>query len=126
MNVLLDTCALLALSRGDLPPRAAAALRVAPEAHVVAVAPWEVAIKVAAGRLRLSEPPADWFAALLTRHRLREILLDSPTACAAAALPPIHRDPFDRVMVAVAQARALTILTSDRTITKYPGIQTLR
>lgn len=125
MNLLLDTCALLALSRGDLPPRAAAALRIAPEANVSAVAAWEVAIKVAAGRLRLSEPPAGWFAALLARHRLREIPLDSPTACAAAALPPIHNDPFDRVIVAVAQSRSLTLLTSDRTIPKYPGIQTL-
>ena len=51
MNVLLDTCALLALARGDLPGRAAAALRSAPEANVAVVSPWEVAFKVAAGKL---------------------------------------------------------------------------
>jgi PIN domain nuclease of toxin-antitoxin system len=42
MNVLLDTCALLALARGDLPDAAAAALRAAPEARVSVVSPWEV------------------------------------------------------------------------------------
>ena len=46
MNVLLDTCALLALARGDLPKRAAAALRSAPEAIVSAVSPWEVTPEV--------------------------------------------------------------------------------
>ena len=125
MNVLLDTCALLALSRGDLPERAATALRTAPEANVSVVGPWEVAIKAAAGKLRLGEPPAQWFDALMTRHRLRELPLDFRLACAAAALPPIHRDPFDRVLVALAQAHSLIVLTSDQTIPKYPGVKTL-
>jgi len=53
MNVLLDTCALLALADGNLPREAAAALRVAPEAYVSVVTPWEVAIKVAGGKLQL-------------------------------------------------------------------------
>jgi PIN domain nuclease of toxin-antitoxin system len=125
MNVLLDTCALLALARGDLPKDAAAALRSAVEASVSVVSPWEVAIKTVAGKLRLSEPPAQWFAGLLERYELREIPLDARVACAAAALPPIHRDPFDRIIVALAQAQALTILTSDHEIAKYPGVKTL-
>lgn len=123
MNVLLDTCALLALSRGDLPSRAAVALRAAPEAHVSVVAAWEVAIKVAAGKLRLNGSPQDWFAGLLKHHRLLEIPLDSRTACTAAALPLIHRDPFDRILVALAQSHSLTILTSDHVIPQYPGIK---
>jgi hypothetical protein len=47
------------------------------------------------------------------------------TACAAAALPLIHRDAFDRVLVALAQQRALTVLTSDENIPKYDGVQTV-
>ena len=125
MNVLLDTCALLALARGDLPRRAAAALRSAPEANVSVVTPWEVAIKVASGKLRLKESPVRWFLGLAARYDLREVPLDARIACAAAALPPIHRDPFDRVLVALAQAHALTVLTSDDHIPRYPGVTTL-
>jgi len=124
MNVLLDTCALLALARGELPDEASTALRTAPEAWVSAVSPWEVAIKAAARKLRLAEPPLAWFLGLAERYGLREIPLDARTACAAAALPPIHRDPFDRVLVALAQANTLTVLTSDENIPKYPAVRT--
>lgn len=125
MNVLLDTCALVALAGGELPPAAAAALRKAPEAYVSAVSPWEVAIKVAGGKLRLLEPPAQWFLGLLERYDLREVPLDAGVACAAAALPLLHRDPFDRVIVALAQAHALTVLTSDENIRRHAGVTTL-
>lgn len=125
MNVLLDTCALLALARGELPDAAATALRTATEAHVSTVSPWEVAIKVVGGRLRLTEPPLQWFLGLAERYDLREVRLDAATACAAAALPSIHCDPFDRILVALAQAQALTILTSDEHIAKYPGVKTV-
>lgn len=125
MNVLLDTCALLALATGDLPGDATAALRSAPEANVSAVSPWEVAIKVAGRKLRLREPPLQWFLGLAERYELRELPLDARVACTAAGLPPIHRDPFDRVIVALAQAHSLTVLTSDENIRKYPGVKTL-
>jgi PIN domain nuclease of toxin-antitoxin system len=125
MNVLLDTCALLALAGGELPPGAAGGLRRAPEAYVSVVSPWEVAIKVAGGKLRLTEPPVRWFLGLLERYDLREIPLDAGEACAAAALPPLHRDPFDRVIVAIAQARGFTVLTSDENIRQYAGVRTL-
>ena len=125
MNVLLDTCALLALASGDLPDGAAAALRRAPEAYVSVVSPWEVAIKAAGGRLRLREPPVQWFLGLIERHDLREVPLDAGIACAAAAMPLLHRDPFDRVIVALARAHAITVLTSDENIRKYPGVTTL-
>ena len=125
LNVLLDTCALLALSRGDLPERAAAALRTAPEASVSVVSAWEVAIKAASGRLRLGEPPAQWFHGMSEHYRIRELPLDANIACTAAALPFIHRDPFDRVLVALAQSHLLTILTSDENIRKYSGVKTI-
>lgn len=125
MNVLLDTCAVLALARGDLPVGAAAALRSATEANVSVVSPWEVAIKVAGRKLHLRESPIQWFLGLSERYELRELPLDAYVACAAAALPPIHHDPFDRVLVALALLHALTILTSDENIPKYPGVKTL-
>lgn len=125
MNVLLDTCALLALARGDLPPAAAAALRAAPEAVVSVVSPWEMAIKVAGGKIRLTEPPIQWFVGMAERYALRELPLDARIACAAAGLPPIHRDPVDRILVATAHAHALTVLTSDENIPKYPDVKTI-
>ena len=125
MNVLLDTCALLALARGDLSDAAAGALRRAPIAYVSVVTPWEVAIKVAGGKLRLMEPPVQWFLGLLDRYDLREAPLDAGIVCAAAALPPLHRDPFDRVVVAFALTHALIVLTSDENIGKYAGVKTV-
>jgi PIN domain nuclease of toxin-antitoxin system len=125
MNVVLDTCALLALAGGGLPARAAAALRKAPEAYVSVVSPWEVAIEVMAGKLRLAEPPGGWFLGLVERYDLREIALDSDIACAAAALPLLHRDPFDRVIVALAQVHRSPVLTSDENIPRYPGVTTI-
>ncbi|MBI2189729.1 MAG: PIN domain-containing protein [Acidobacteria bacterium] len=77
--------------------------------------------EVARGKLRLKEPPARWFSRVIERHALREVPLDAAVACAAAALPPLDRDPFDRVIVALAQAYGLTVLTSDDNIRKYPG-----
>ena len=125
MNVLLDTCALLALADGELPGAAAGALRTAPEAYVSVVSAWEVAIKVARGRLRLMEPPVQWILGLIDRYDLREAPLDAGIVCAAAALPLLHRDPFDRVVVALAHAHGLTVLTSDENIRKYAGVNTL-
>jgi PIN domain nuclease of toxin-antitoxin system len=125
MNVLLDTCALLALAEGDLPRGAAGALRKAPEALVSIVSPWEVAIKAAAGKLQLREPAIGWFIGLTEQYDLRGVPLDAGIVCAAAALPLLHRDPFDRVIVALAQAHGLTVLTSDENIRKYAGVRTL-
>jgi PIN domain nuclease of toxin-antitoxin system len=125
MNVLLDTCPQMALARRELSDAAAAALRTAPEAWVSVVSPWEVAIKAATGKLQLMDPPFVWFLGLADRYGLREIPLDSHIATAAATLPPIHRDPFDRVLAALAQTHTLTVLTSDKNIPKYAGVKTL-
>lgn len=90
VSVLLDTCALVAAA-GNLPAAATAALRKAPEAKVSVVSAWEVAIKVAGGKLRLLDPPALWFLDLIERYDLREVPLEAAVACAAAALTPSHR-----------------------------------
>ena len=116
MNVLLDTCALLALARGELSDAAAATLRAAPEAWVSIVSPWEVAIKAAARKLRLKEPPVLWFEGLAERYSLREIHLDARIACAAAALPFIHRDPFDRLIAAHSRLRRVPLCSVDSVI----------
>jgi PIN domain nuclease of toxin-antitoxin system len=125
MSLLLDSCALIALSNGSLPAAAAAALRTGIRAYTCSVSVWEIAIKWNSRKLHLAAGPADWFTALSERYRIEEIALHYHAACAAAALPVLHNDPFDRVIIATALERNLQILTSDRTIPTYPGIATL-
>ena len=122
MNVVLDTCALLALAAGNLSPGAVSEIRRADQASVSSVTAWEIAIKVAAGTLQLNGPPERWFADLLEHYDLREVHLDAELACAAAALPKIHRDPFDRAIVALAHATDAIVITSDERIRQYPGV----
>jgi PIN domain nuclease of toxin-antitoxin system len=124
MNVLLDACALIALASSPkaLPPRASAALAAASEAFVASATAWEVAIKAKAGKLTLKKPPHVWFQEVAAHYSLREIPLRSAAACAAADLPLIHRDPFDRVIVAIALEERLFVLTSDQIIPQYPGV----
>lgn len=122
MNVLLDTCAALALAAGTLPDDGSAALRQASTARVSTVTAWEIAIKVAAGKLRLAVPPRRWFEILIEHHDLHGVALDAETVCAAAALPAIHRDPFDRALVALARATDSLVITSDQRIGQYPGV----
>lgn len=127
MKVLLDTCALLALGTGDLPKNASKCLAAAEEARVPAVVVWEVAIKDKTRKLQLPDAPLLWIEALCARYGL-DLQRQGPDVqvlCAAADLPLIHRDPFDRVLVATCLSHKLTILTSDRVIPTYPGIQVI-
>jgi PIN domain nuclease of toxin-antitoxin system len=127
MKLLLDTCALLALGEGTLPKRASKTLSTAEDAMVPAVVVWEIAIKVKTGKLRLPDSPLPWVEALCSRYAL-DLERQAPAVnllCAAADLPLIHRDPFDRVLVATSLSQNLTILTSDRIIPTYPGVKTL-
>lgn len=125
MNVLLDTCALIALSNGPLPGASAQAFGSATEAFVSAVSPWEAAIKYLAGKLPLPRPPLDWFRALCAHYHITELPLDAAVLCAAADLPLIHRDPIDRVLIATALRENLILITSDRVIPTYPRVKTL-
>jgi len=50
-----------------------------------------------------------------------ELSLTGLHAQALAGLPPIHKDPFDRLLVAQAMVEGITLLTSDKTVARYPG-----
>lgn len=127
MNVLLDTCALLALAggAGTLPEQAANAIARASSVAVSAVSVWEIAIKVKTGKLRLERPVLDWYAESIARYHLDEIPLPASLLCAAADLPLLHRDPFDRVLIAAALDRGWLLVTSDRVIPTYPGVRVI-
>jgi PIN domain nuclease of toxin-antitoxin system len=127
MKLLLDTCALLALGAGSLPKKASKCLTGAEEAWIPAVVVWEIAIKVKTGKLQLPDAPLPWVEALCARYSLvpQRLSPDLQLLCAAADLPLIHRDPFDRVLIATCLSQNLTILTADRIIPTYPGVQAL-
>ncbi len=81
-----------------------------------AVSIWEVAIKSGLGR-------ADFNVDLrgLRQNGYQELAITATHAAAVDLLPPIHHDPFDRLLVAQAQFEALTLLTADTTVVRYPG-----
>lgn len=122
MRLLLDTSAALHLAAGTLSSAAVDALRSGGLAVLSPVVPWEMAIKIKAGKLEVPLPPLDYCVSLARRHRLtlpREGL-DAALLCAAADLPLIHRDPFDRILVATAIREQMAVLTPDRMIARYP------
>jgi PIN domain nuclease of toxin-antitoxin system len=94
---------------------------------VVAISAWEIAMKTQSNKLHLPDDmhPAEFMAIALADFNIRELQMDAATFCAAAALPPIHRDPCDRMIVASAQRHRLPIVTADTVIPRYPGITVL-
>ncbi len=89
------------------------------ELHVSAVSAWEIAIKSGTGRLRLPTSAGDWLTDPGHRRDVRELPVSFAHAIRAAALPPHHRDPFDRMLVAQAQVEGLTLMSADRQLAAY-------
>jgi PIN domain nuclease of toxin-antitoxin system len=128
MNCLLDTCALLWLT--DDPRQLSQAVRAAistADAAVYAspVSAWELGIKVAKKKLTLPKLVSEWFPEVCRRYALIEIPVTGLLAGRSTELPPIHADPFDRLLVATALQFHLTLLTPDSRVPQYPNLQTL-
>jgi PIN domain nuclease of toxin-antitoxin system len=126
--MLLDTCVLLWLAADTtaISAQAAELIRNTPEGlFVSAISTFEVGQKAAAGKLSLPRPVDDWFAAMMQWHGLHEIPVSGVIAARATLLPAVHRDPFDRLLIATAQEHRLKLLTPDTTIAKYPNLDTL-
>jgi PIN domain nuclease of toxin-antitoxin system len=82
--------------------------------------PWELWIKAAQGKLRI---PRD-LEAQLSVGRFEVVAPTLADSRLAANLPPIHKDPFDRMIVAQALNRGAVIVTSDRTLGEY-GVEVI-
>ncbi|MGH7539250.1 MAG: type II toxin-antitoxin system VapC family toxin [Gemmatimonadales bacterium] len=128
MRVLLDTQVWLwmvaAPERLSEPSRA---LVVATDNELLlsAASAWEIAIKYALGKLKLPEAPSDLIPRLMTRTGMTPLPVHHRHALHVATLPPRHRDPFDRLLVAQAQLEQLPIVTADRSFELY-DVETLR
>jgi len=104
----LDESALLGDECGDH-------LRTADEVYFSAVTPWELGIKRAKGRIVYPDGPV----AELLACGFEELPITAAHADAATRLPPYHADPFDRMLVAQAQAESLTLVTADEQLLSY-------
>jgi PIN domain nuclease of toxin-antitoxin system len=123
MGLLLDTHVSLWFITGD--NRLAETIRDAirdprNEVHLSIVSLWETIVKHQIGRLPLPQPPETYVPAQRERHRISSLALDEASVSHLAKLPPIHRDPFDRMLVCQALEHDLTLITVDEMIAKYP------
>ena len=123
MNFLLDTHVLLwAAGEPDRLPAEARSLIEDPESELVysAASLWEVAIKKGFGRADFRVDPRVLRRGLL-EHGYTELVVTGAHAVAVDTLPPIHKDPFDRLLVAQAQIEGMMLLTVDEVVGRYPG-----
>jgi PIN domain nuclease of toxin-antitoxin system len=80
---------------------------------------WEIAIKVSVGKLPLPEPVDIYVASRMQRLGAKYLDIVFPHVCKVATLPLLHRDPFDRILIAQTQIEQLTLMTADEILTKY-------
>lgn len=123
MKLLLDTHLLIwaAGEPGKL-PRSARTPLANPRNELIfsAASLWEVAIKHQLGREDFRVDPRLLRRGLLD-NGYKELFVTSEHAVAVDGLPPIHRDPFDRLLVAQAMVEAVVLLTNDPVVARYPG-----
>ena len=84
-----------------------------------AASAWEIAMKFRIGRLALPSDPESFVAPRLLRDGIGTLAVEARHALRVASLPEIHRDPFDRLLVAQAQIEDLPIVTADPVIGRY-------
>lgn len=123
MKLLLDTHLLLwAAGEPARLSRKARGLLVDPENELLfsAASLWEVSIKRGLGRVDFNVEPRLLRRGLLD-NGYSELPITSEHVVAIDTLPPIHKDPFDRVLVAQALVEGIMLLTSDSLLARYPG-----
>jgi len=81
---------------------------------------WELVIKRALGRPDFTVQPAVLRRALLDGG-WQELSIEAHHALAVTSLPPLHRDPFDRLLLAQASADGLLLITADQQLAQYPA-----
>ena len=121
MRLLIDTHVFLWAMGGDkkLPKRAEATMLSADAVFVSAASIWEISIKSGLGKLDVD---VNELVARMKEAGFRELPVTAVHAAAVRALPDIHRDPFDRLLVAQAVTEPLRLLTDDDNVAKYTDL----
>ena len=123
MKLLLDTCTFLWFNAGSrlLSPRAKElCLDTENDLYLSAISAWEITLKYMAGKLLLPEPAAQYVPSRREPNGITSLELTEEVVLQLPKLPPLHADPFDRMLVCQAIVHGLTILTPDEWITQYP------
>ncbi len=123
MILLLDTHLLLwAAGQPDRLSQEARRMIAAPRNELCfsAASLWEITIKRGLGRPDFRVDP-NLLRRGLVENGYAELPITSDHAMATAHLPPIHKDPFDRVLVAQAESEGALLLTTDEIVARYPG-----
>jgi PIN domain nuclease of toxin-antitoxin system len=121
MAFLIDTCATLWIVNKDdiIPEQTIAMLEKEGENYISITSLWEIVIKTAIGKLKTQPNGLRQLQETLERASIALLPIRLGHLEALANLPMLHRDPFDRLIIATALAENLTILTNDKTIRKY-------
>ena len=123
MNLLLDTCTFLWMiaSPEELSKKVRRLCEDSKKTlYLSAISSWEITLKYSLSKLQLDTRPDKFIPAQRERHNIDALAFDEASAIHFIQLPPIHQDPFDRMLVCQAIVHYLIILTPDESIRDYP------
>jgi PIN domain nuclease of toxin-antitoxin system len=121
MKLLIDTHLLLWAAAGELP--AAAERYISDESSLLLFSPasmWEIVIKCDLERPDFDVDPHVLYNGLL-ENGYEELQITAKHTLAVRTLPPLHKDPFDRILIAQAISEGISLLTSDHIVAQYRG-----
>lgn len=122
MNLLLDTCCFiwLCVDASRLSTKAKKLIQGAQSIGLSDVSLLEITTKWQAGKIILPQPPRYWVEEQCSFYRLERLALNAEVIYRSGELASLHKDPFDRLLVAQAQFTRRTLLTPDPLIKAYP------
>jgi PIN domain nuclease of toxin-antitoxin system len=122
VNLILDTHSILWFALDDPLLSAKAIAAIEGDENEVYISPasyWEIAIKVCIGKYKLDTPFEDFWNQAIRDGEFEILPIGIPHARAVSQLPLIHRDPFDRMLVAQALCENLTVVGNDSLLDQY-------
>jgi PIN domain nuclease of toxin-antitoxin system len=124
--ILLDTHAFIWLA--STPERLSEAartviLRHSSTLHISCVSAWEIALLCRKKRLLLPLPPEQFIEEAIAHLHLIELPLTRKTVLHSVSLPPVHNDPFDRVLIAECRLNRFSLVSADRVLPRYPEVE---
>ena len=121
MKILLDTHILLWAATDELPPSATRYIENCANTLLFSPASiWEVVIKHGLDRADFIIDPASLYSGLLSAG-YQELPITGRHTLLVSTLPRLHKDPFDRILLAQAASEGIPFLTSDKFLLQYPG-----
>jgi PIN domain nuclease of toxin-antitoxin system len=123
MRILLDSHLLVWLvGASDRLPLAAREIIENPDHEIFfsSASIWELSIKYSSGKIGLELPPRMLYRVLIESN-FSELAVTASHAFEVDTLPPIHKDPFDRILIAQAMSEGMLLVTSDEAIAQYSG-----